>query len=287
MRVKAILRSLRRIIIITIITSFMFIVSAELFFRFVDPLGIYGYISSLAQLYDRIELVPGGYRIESGTHEFNQYTATILENGTRIVPETNAESTCTLVAIGDSVTFGQSVDDGLTWVDVLAQSDSVNWINAARPGYNIDNLIYLPQEYEADGYVWLVIQNDHALSWTPRNTDNRQRLVTSLYLRFSILPALQRFSGNQQSQTETTVENPPGHWLSGMEQMEQYPVLKFGWDTPPASWLDDVILIDRYTSLVNPFDGHPDAEGHRQLADTMRAEVDAFIEDVCPGDDSG
>ncbi len=72
-------------------------------------------------------------------------TLTILENGTRSNGSMPTDQSVTVLAVGDSFTFGDQVSDDQTWPAVLERKMSRGVINAGVFGYGIDQTYLLAQ----------------------------------------------------------------------------------------------------------------------------------------------
>lgn len=234
----------------------------------VDPSGVVRYFHDHTALYSHSLPAPDGLRYTPGTHQFNQYRVTIGLDGFRAVPS-NRGGECRIAFIGDSVTFGMGSD--VSFVDVLATDIDAYVLNAGIPGYNIENIRLIPDLIEADGYIYLVVQNDGdpPLRWV--SPSGKMPPATMLYL-------------------DTLTSSGPAPITDDYFQQYAVPllsredVLAFAFEgmglTNTARELG-AIVIPAYTGYVSKFDVHPNPEGAQQIAATMHNEVMRFVERQC------
>ncbi len=84
----------------------------ELALRLFDPWGAWHLAQDLQSFYGNLRTDDvRGYVY--GRFQYSNWSATVARRTTRLVPDTHS-SPCTLVFLGDSVTFGQGVNDSET-----------------------------------------------------------------------------------------------------------------------------------------------------------------------------
>jgi lysophospholipase L1-like esterase len=134
----------------------------ELALRVIDPWGIH-YFTDLEMLVNQVFIPDAerGYAMRDGSYRFSRWSATI-QDGARVVPATHAAAGCTVVLLGDSVTFGLGVSDDQTWANgIAARFPDARFINAGVVQYNSGNVLGTLRAYpDADALLYLVIYND-------------------------------------------------------------------------------------------------------------------------------
>ena len=86
-----------------------------------------------------------GYVYRPGVHIAPGGTSfSITEHGFRTVPTSEATEEWPILAVGNSFTFGEEVDDHETWPAELAHIMERQVINARVPGYGIDQTVLSP-----------------------------------------------------------------------------------------------------------------------------------------------
>lgn len=134
----------------------------EIILRVLDPWGM-SYFNDLETMGNDIFTSDPirGFYMPDGQYKFSYWTSTI-ENGTRIVPDTNPDADCEIIILGDSVAHGYGVDDDEVWVNQVAQQlPDVHILNTGIPRYNSTNVLGSFQTYpNGDAYLYLIIQND-------------------------------------------------------------------------------------------------------------------------------
>lgn len=240
----------------------------SLFWR-VDPAGKVRYLWDYYHLQQHAIPVPHGLVYIPGTYALNLYTVKIDENGFRAV-QGSKSGDCTIAFIGDSLTFGIGSDT--TFADLLAPDIPARVINAGIPGYNIDNIVRVPDSVPADGYVWLSFFNDGdaPLVWSIPDTPPP--------------PALKLYFDYYFPAGSGAAPNADHFRQAGAALMSRGDVLIFAFEDMPLSDIvaeHDGHLIPYYTSMASTFDGHPDETGHTQIAAAMHDAVLVFTEKQC------
>lgn len=237
----------------------------------VDPLGLMRYQHGLKVLHASMIPTDAGYRIADGTHDAGGYVVTI-DNGTRVVPDSNASASKTLVFIGDSVTFGMGVNDNETFVNLIAREmQGYRVINTGYGAYNIDNIEDTRALYpDADCVVYLASANDAEPRPTFRGVP---------YAYTPAIVAHVRLYQTVRAQQPVTYDD----WLQRAERLRDGGVLVAAFaHTPLADAVTEsgapIALIPGYTEAVSAADSHPNARGHQQIADALLPAVRAWCE---------
>lgn len=150
--------------LLTFLLSFLFcFFLLEVYLRTADPWGL-SYVHDIDDFYsyyDTQTYAPD-WVIAPGQYEYTGSSMMVLADHTRLVPDTNQTANCTVVAIGDSVTFGMWVDDEATWVNQLARNfPEVHFVNAGIPGYESQHIRRMQGRFpDAEGYIYLIVRND-------------------------------------------------------------------------------------------------------------------------------
>lgn len=240
----------------------------------IDPSGVVRYYHDFDALASLMVPSPDGIRYMPGQYAFTQYSLTITSEGFRSVPD-NQGGACRIAFVGDSVTFGMGASDQDTFVNLLAPGIDATVINAALPAYSAGNVALLVDALPADGYVWLIIQNDDDKPMKyQRPSGGKLPSATVLYLGYF-------FPG------EGAVPKDEGRFVDmSAEILARDDVMAFVFE---AQKLTDVVqrefpqvnVIPYYTSSVSRFDAHPSAKGHSEIADSIRGQVATFVAQRC------
>lgn len=263
----------RRILIILIVTIITVPLAINTLLYYLDPLGIVTYAHDLNALFYVSEPDTTGIRFLTGRYTFRGYTATIGHDGLRIVPDTTFAH-CTIAAVGDSVAFGMGVEDYETFTNIFAQTfKDVHWINAGIPGYSALNVVQQINNIPADGYLWLIINND----------DEPFRRYFGGQVN-APPAAIAQYVGWRQ---ETPIPINAERFDDGARHiLNRENVLAFAFaDVSLTEHIEQaypqVVIIPLYTEVVSRADPHPNAVGHQQIADAMMPYVSTFVEDTC------
>lgn len=243
--------------------------------RLFDPLGAH-YFTDL-EILGRASVPDNArsYILGPGRYALRGWSVTELSNGVRYTPAPDPGG-CLLLILGDSVAFGQGVNDDDTFGSVLAKSLPVQPINAAFEGYNshqvLGALLHFPQ---AEVAVYLISNNDKDPAWRfdqPAPVGDMPAI--SLYA--TALWAMQHHGGAQEDQTRFDAD---------MKQIAADPrVILFAF---PESVGEETHahygshIIPWYTHHNSYFDGHPSAAGHAEIAAAMLPIVRSAVRERC------
>jgi len=255
--------------IVSLITIILSLLTCESVLTVVDPTGILHYYNDATTLYV-------GYRADStrqfvllpDDYQMQRWSATVLADSSRRVPDSKTNAACKWVILGDSLTFGWGVDDKDTWANILAQQTACQVINAGVPAYNIWEILATYHAYPgADLYIYLLIDNDadRDADKMPLATKPSSAILT--YLNYM------RYLGN----SNYTV--PQADFWTALTELESDPhmiVVGFN-DAQLALNVQKngsvIHLIAPYTGRISRADWHPDALGHRQISDEIQAAI--------------
>lgn len=249
--------------LITILLSIIFFVLLLEGLLSLDPLGF-------VHFRDHINLIKhavpsaAGYTYAPGQYDLARNTVTMLEDGTRLVPNTDTEAEKVLVFVGDSVTFGYGVDDEETFANLVAQQlPGVRIYNAGITGYNSTNILRQVQQYpNADAIVYLITNNDDdgevIISFDREFPDYSWLAVYAINLPPLLFP-------NDLRPVYDT-----DRYLRDVAQIAADPrTLIVGYDDRLTPITPGAVRIAPYTTRNSISDGHPDTEGHRFIADQL------------------
>lgn len=267
---------MKRLIVRLLAGLIVFLLGIEALLRLFDPLGIV-YFANLELMNPHIVLSPTrGYMLSPGQYVMHTWTATELGDNTRLVPD-NPGGACTLVFVGDSVTFGEGVSDGDTWVNLVArQLHSVNVLNAAFDAYNSENVRGTIADFpKADAIIYLIVGNDSEITIhqvIPGPEEESYSLLYALYLlrvyRDSYPTDYPRFWRDMDAmRADPRVTFVTFDYQFGPELTTRYPVR----------------LIPPWTHNISRVDGHANIEGNQQIAAGMLPIAQAVVKDKCGG----
>lgn len=255
------------------------------YLRMADPLGIQLYHQDWLTFRRHIEEDPTGYRIDSGFLDMESYDANILDTGFRNVPDTNPDASCSIAAIGDSMTFGIGVNDDETWVNLLAQEfPDVHFTNTGHPGFSAGNIYAVYQSLDADAYIWFIIDNDvmPAISFGRAPEEKTLSGILDLYYQ----GIRQQYSFENTTEEELENADYDTYWSTLEALTTQENILLIGYDR----WQHTFDTLEQYPGLMvipytdnrnSWYDSHPDAEGHRAIFESIRDAVENLITTAC------
>ena len=266
----------RRLTVVVCVNIILVVVGFELLLRLVDPWGALAYFGDIGVLNRSYIRPENRHLLPADTYEFNDWTATILDDYTRLVSATSPQA-CSIAFVGDSVTFGMGVDDDDTWVNLLAaELPDIQFKNAGLPGYNSEDVIDTIASLDADGYVYLIVNNDA----DPRLVITQERKRGSAWNTY-IYMFEKRTSGLADA-TEIVVEQGVRRFdldIAHLHAMDDVMMVGFENESLGA----DVTSIPLYTSSISQSDPHADVDGNKQIAAHMLPLVQDFSAEVCSG----
>lgn len=247
------------------------LVLGEALLAWFDPLG-FAYFRDQMTLASLIVPDARGYNFRSGTHVLSEFTFTLLADGTRAVPDTDAAAAQTLVFVGDSVTFGYGVDDDQTWINLIArQRPDLHVVNAGVSGYNSTNVRRSVAQYPAaDALVYLIVNNDADPENQPDLHPSPPQLGSWLALYLLNLPEYLHPVGADELIARGDIERYFAD-LRAIRADGRVRLVAFddAFGRLTAREFSDVALIARGTDRVSPADGHPGARGNQAIAAQM------------------
>jgi len=277
-----VLKAIRASLIIVFIT--IAILYASL--RIIDPLGAYTSVYNWHVLTGLWQADGNGYIYPSGKIYLRGYTATILRDGLRFVPDSSPISDCLIAFIGDSFTWGYGVSDENTFVNDIANKYSYRVWNVGHNGYNAEQVWASRQDYQADGYIYLHIWNDHQAPVEVSKQAGQPNIfsVYWTYLKLDIVSHYAKIAqaapiGNAYKEAMQKLHEDDRVLIFAFED-KQYNQLG---SQASALWESVILLSDDLYShdVVSPTDPHPNRLGHQQIADAMLPIIDDWLVDIC------
>lgn len=249
--------AIRNSFIVVIATLTLLEIALQVF----DPLG-QGYFDDLRYMYSVSEPAPNGFKLPDGVTTFSHWQATI-QNGRRVAPD-SVPTGQTVYFIGDSVTFGYGVEDGETWVNLLAKEFGLNAINTAYPAFNRENItLSLLDIPRGACVVYVAISNDAEppVFWRKRSYYRDVRIF-NLWGDLFLSPA------------PLTMFTP--YWLAQIESIKtDYRLLDFQLAHDFGTG-GRVIDTSAYSS-VSWVDKHFDAQGNRRFFNAIKDDFGQWV----------
>lgn len=251
--------------------------------RATDPWGMY-YFDDISYLQSQMQATDwGAYVYPSGQYQLTHRDFYINSDHSRRVPDTNPNSNCQIVAIGDSVTFGHDVEDEQTWVNLVAKEfPQVRFINAGMTGYNSHHILRSMEQFpDADGFIYLIVENDAEPYQAFKSFPKHQKPL--LYsLTYDYLHAYYKVEKINDTPTEREIDR----FLEDVGAILQHSnTVVFGYDKDLASLVyseyPEVVLIDQYTDYISRMDGHPNVKGHQFIAEQLKPHLKTLIRQAC------
>lgn len=261
-----VMRWLSRTIIIVVVTLLALEVVLRLFVGVLsDPFGAYTYYRTQAQI-----------RHTPGVYQFETWALTYNDDMTRAVPQTETRRDCTIAFVGDSVTFGQSVNDHEAFPAIAAgELPDVTVINAGFMGFDIHDVERRMGEIEADGYIYLIIAND-ALDRGWRLRVPASGLLSHTVAHWHYFRSVTFYSAPN---------NVPAFEQAYGRIAARDNVLTFAFTEADA-----VLPLDEQTvrigsrntlPVISLADGHPNVDGQRDIWNRMQPAALAFVQSIC------
>jgi hypothetical protein len=274
MRAK-IVRAAIAILIVVFLTTIM--VEAALWF--IDPLGIATYVYDLSTMVTIANAE--GFTLPPGVHTLRHWSYTIDEFGNRIMP--SSESACIIAFVGDSVTFGQGVNDDETFAYKIAlENPDVHSINLGKIAYNIANIRRAVENNPADGYIYFISDNDDGLPWErPQSEWGQPRELPPR------LSAVRYYIAAFQERSVPPVTDSEAFWRDLEALRARGDVLMFAMESPLGEQVveryPDIALVPHWgrTMAISWIDGHPNPAGHDYLKNFINDAVQDFISERC------
>ena len=259
-------RRLAAVLIIVIVS----LVATDAALAVLDPLGFWRYYNDMRAFRARSWPHDARYYVPApGVYEMAGWTYRVdMPDYVRYTPASHPDADCTVVALGDSVTFGWGVNDAETWPNLYAQATGCRVINTANVGYDVWAVEAAHRAFpDADRYIYLLIYNDagrgDGMQFEPLGG------AGALGLYVYLLRAAR--------ETVAPVVIPDDFWqaydaLAADDRVTIYGFRDGGLAEQVAATGRRITLLEPYTSRISWADAHPDAAGQREIARSI-AEV--------------
>lgn len=263
----------------------------EILLQLLDPWGL-RYFDDLLRMGNEIFITDSqrGYIMPDGDYHFSKWSTTIA-NGTRRVPATQADAACTLVLLGDSVTFAHGVNDADTWANRLAEANpTLNIINTGMTTYNSYNAWQNQQAFEANAYLYVLVYNDieGTLNPDPEAFPNQNPTRLPQLVRYTNFAMF----GRKPSQFNEQVLPPADdanyqRFLTDIQAImsnEKTFLVAFEGSplNPVIQGLGYELAVYPYPAYQNSFvDNHWNAEGNRVFAEQIQPLAQEIIDNSC------
>jgi lysophospholipase L1-like esterase len=271
-------RKLTRATIAVLSSAILLLLTLETGLRVLDPWRAGDAQEDILTMYSAFQPDPvRGYILPPGDYHMPRWSATVLADTTRLVPDDHANAPCKLVLLGDSLTFGMGVSDGETWANLLARElPQVDVVNTGVIRYDIKQILGTYRQFDdADAYLYLMYDND----WR----DEHEWFVHIRPQRLSYIMLYLNLASDHGG--------PPGV----LELDEFYEKLRYllsdervtivALNSPFAqqvhAHVPELRIIPAYTQRISTADFHPDAAGHRQIAASMLPIVREAVRKAC------
>jgi len=265
--------------LIILVDFFLVVLAIDFLLNWLDPIGAIKLQHTINAM-NRVS-VPHedwGYVFTPGMHDLHSYTATINPDYSRYVPATEEGRPCQIAFVGDSLTFGWGVNDDETWVNILASElPDVSAKLIAFPGWNAPNVINVLSMVEADGFIWLLFENDNGgmKTYNERMTRIDTRPAVDVYYRILYVP-LGELTAPDADQQDSFLE-----LIDTARVRDDVLTLNFEDDPLAQPWTQSVPRFTLTENRISLLDGHPNADGNIEIADAIRPYAREFIGQQC------
>lgn len=225
-----------------------------------------------------------------------RWSATINQDGSRLVPDNLPTCSVRIAGIGDSFTWGPGVNDDETWLNRLAQHfPQACFYNYGQWGYNIDQIaLTLEQRVpeDVDYVLYFIFQDDDQGSYEvhepqgsyevhePQGAPNPLIAVRYGQLIAWRLGWYQHSGWGEEGHRETVhftekvrqmAADPRVRFVSFSEEMLGYVVR-----TDLGYPVFDIPLVPP-SAQMSPIDQHPTPEGYRLMAESLYPLIEQLL----------
>jgi hypothetical protein len=274
-------RKARKYIIAGLFMMLLTFGAIELLLRYGDPWGGIRYYSDLSRQLASFVEAERGFMMYPGLYEFSNWSALINLDGSRYTPASKSAD-CDIVFVGDSLTWGFGVNDQHVFVNHIAGEIDAHVVNAGLSAYNSEQVLMAIETMDADGFVYVIINNDDEV--TVQRTNDLpvtpaplllNRAAASVYLDFAAKTGGGAATDEQRFEHDLRQIAARGDVLMAIFEDVR------GWHERVAAIVPEVIVLPPYTARISVVDPHPNAVGHQQIAANLLPHVKALESEVC------
>lgn len=270
----------RRGCLVVLVWVLISVLAIEGLLRLFDPWGAIKYYDDLTRQIATYVPAAQGYTMPPGVYQFAGWSATISTDATRLLPDAHGGA-CNLVFVGDSVAFGFGVNDADTFVNRLAAQMNAHVSNRAMTGYNSDNVRRSVALFPADGYIYIVIDNDAVATidypnGQPAHLNSTLEGHSALQVYLDVM--------NKVSTDISTDDKRFAADIGALAGRSDLLMVVFA--APFADRVQalapDALILPAWTHSISHTDPHPSAAGHAEIAAALLPVVKAFEAQICP-----
>lgn len=256
------MRRLRAALLI-ILTTFA---TVEASLRVLDPWGA-RYFDDVQAIWAASTPDVTGYTFVPGRYDFGSTTFTIDPDGNRAVPGRFAGG-ARVAFVGDSVTFGQGVNDADTWVSRVASALRLDATNHGRSSYSVTNVARVLEGIEGCA-VFLTIANDPAHAQEYRAERPYPSLWLTRYLQLALFPGDTPQMAERFAPLYASIAARPDTLILAFDDGGYGDILRTRFGAQ---------LIAPFTRRISIADAHADAAGNRQIAAAALPVIDDWLD---------
>lgn len=255
-----------------------------------DPLGV-RYEDDVYQVVSRFQCANTSctrLRLPEGRFTFKHgWTATIHADGSRWVPDDAPGCQVQIALIGDSYTWGPYVSDSETWANLLAQHfPAACFFNYGVWGYNVEQVELTLDEQVPPGMeyvIYFIFQNDNMGFYAlpdpgpPPSALNVVRYIELIGWQI----------GLEEGRAGWMRDEPryPDRFAAAIRRLAADPRVRFvGFESERLVYAVRELGLDVFAvpvppedARVSPFDDHPNAAGHRAIAQHLLPLVEELL----------
>lgn len=270
------IKLIRTLLILTLLT----LLGIEGLLR-LDPLGMI-YFPELLETYAQSEAISNGWgwQLTPGVHTFAHWSATVNSDHTRLVPASNPDAPQTWVFLGDSLTFGFSVNDDETFVNHIAERlPDIRVIDAGSIAYSSAQVRDRASEFpDADRLIYLIYDNDaEPRTMLPQVEVKPPTSGINLYIAYWPLFMELRYDRQRTADYIAKLDLP--RFCDDLQTLGADPrmtmfIFEESVLLDEAQACASVLTLPRYEpQVVSISDDHPNAAGQRMIAEQMLARL--------------
>ena len=255
-----------------------------------DPLGV-RYEDDVYQVVSRFQCANDGctrLRQPEGSFTFKHgWTVTTHADGSRWVPDNALDCQVQIALIGDSYTWGPYVSDAETWANRLAQQfPAACFHNYGVWGYNVEQVELARDEQVPSGMeyvIYFIFQNDNMGYYALPDPGPPPSALNAV--RYIELISWQTGLGGGREGWVRDEPRYPDRFAAAIRRLAADPRVRFvGFENERLVYTVRDMGLDVFTipvppedARVSPFDDHPNAAGHRAIAQHLFPLVEELL----------